>query len=390
MVNFKKIVAVLCSATMIVATPITAFAEGDTPPTIAAGTGNIVAYSATTVTVPTAVKVSFNPQGWKVYLDANDTTGTTDQIVSLNYAISSMATMDRKIAVSFEANATGTPATGKKAVEFVDTAAEAAPKTEQNPDGAAHDELKVYLAVAGGSAKVTTARDASSTAFGITDGVSNVTGALLADVVMTAATGGAQAFKTGETKTESAIAFTLGKGVYELKSDAHPSFDTTQAQFAAMVQPKTLGDIVGFTFTGAMNTDADWTKADLTAISITPTYEIDEADGTETAVTGGGYNQIIAGEVPATETTAAYDATAKQYKLTLPTAAASVEDITNLKVNGVAVAANSLNSGKDIVRVARPDVRTALTDETFDTVTDLTFTFTFGGVDYTATVGRDG
>lgn len=385
MVNFKKIIAVLCSATMIVAAPITAFAAD---PAISAGTGNIVAYSATTVTVPTAIKVSFNPQKWDIYLDAEDTTGTKAQIVSLNYAVSSMATMDRKIAVSFEASATGTPAEGKKAVEFVDSATKVAPKTDENPDGAAHDELKIYLAVAGGADKVTASRD--NTAFAITNGVSNVTDELLADVTMTPATGGAQAFKTGESKTESAIAFKLGKGEYELKSDAHPTFETTQTAFAEMVQPKTLGDIVGFTFTGAMNEDADWTKADLSAIAITPTYEIEEADGEETAVTGGGYNQIIAGEVPATETTAVYDATAKQYKLTLPTAAESVEDITNLKVNGVAVAANSLNSGKDIVRVARPDVRTALTDETFDTVTDLTFTFTFGGVDYTATVGRDG
>jgi len=389
MVNFKKIVAVLCSATMIVATPITAFAEGDTPPTIAAGTGNIVAYSATTVTVPTAVKVSFNPQGWKVYLDANDTTGTTDQIVSLNYAISSMATMDRKIAVSFEANATGTPATGKKAVEFVDTAAEAAPKTEQNPDGAAHDELKVYLAVAGGSAKVTTARDASSTAFGITDGVSNVTGALLADVVMTAATGGAQAFKTGETKTESAIAFTLGKGVYELKSDAHPSFDTTQAQFAAMVQPKTLGDIVGFTFTGAMNTDADWTKADLTAISITPTYEINEADGTETAVTGGGYNQIVANEVPPTEVTGSYDSTGMQYRINLAEAVTDVSDITNVKVDGANVAINGLNSAKDIIKIDRSAVKEATGDAWTD-ATEFTFTFTVDDVNYTCTIGKNG
>jgi len=385
MVNFKKAVAILCSATMIVAAPITAFAADD--PVIAAGTGNIVAYSATTVTVPTEIQVSFNPQKWPIYLDAEDTTGTKAQIVSLNYAVSSMATMDRKITVEFEASATGTAATGKKAVEFVDSASKAAPKTDQNPDGAGHDELKIYLAVAGGKDKVTKSRD--NTTFAITDGNSNVTDELLADVTMEAATGGVQAFTTGASKTETSIAFKLGKGEYALKSDAHPSFGTTQTDFAAMVEPKELGDIVGFTFTGAMNEDADWTKADLTAIAITPTYTIEEANGEETAVTGGGYNQIIAGEVPPTEVTGSYDSTNTQYRINLAAAVSDVSDITNVKVDGATVAINGLNGGKDIVKIDRSAVKEAV-GEAWTDATEFTFTFTVDDVNYTCTIGKNG
>jgi hypothetical protein len=398
MVNFKKIVAVLCSATMIVAAPITAFAE-DTPAVIAPGTGNIVAYSATTVTVPTTVKVSFNPQEWTIYRDADDTSAITDQIVSLNYAVSSMATMDRKITVSFTAAAPGTAVDGKLPVQFVDTADEAAPKTDENPDGAARNELKMYLAVVGAEDKVTTSRT-DNTAFAIdtsqTSGT-NITGALLADVLMTAKTTGAQVFKTttgdSGTATKADIAFKLGKGAYELKSDAHPTFATDQAAFAAMVQPETLGDIVGFTFTGAMNTDADWTKADLTAIAITPTYEVEEADGEETAVTGGGYNQIIAGEVPPTSVTVTYDSTNLRYEIALDAGlASSVSDITNLKVNGSAATASNINNAGTMLRVSRDNVKAALGTEAWNAVTatgNLTFTFTIGDVDYTGTVVRN-
>jgi len=390
MVNFKKVVAILCSATMIVAAPITAFAA-DTDPTSTAGTGNIVAYSATTVTVPTSIKVSFNPQKWDIYLDAEDTTGTKAQIVSLNYAVSSMATMDRKITVGFEASATGSGAADKKPVEFVDSADKAAPKTDENPDGAGHNELKIYLAVAGGTDKVTKSRD--NTAFAIADGNSNVDADLLADVTMTPATGGAQAFKTSGTKTETAIAFKLRKGAYAVKSTAHPTFETTQTEFAGMVEPSKLGDIVGFTFTGAMNEDADWTKADLTAIAITPKYTIEEANGEETAVTGGGYNQIIAGEVPPTEVTVTYDSTNLRYEIALAEGLAdSVDDITDLKVNGEDAEASNINNAGTMLRVSRDNVKAALGTEAWNAVTatgNLTFTFTIGEVNYTGTVVRN-
>lgn len=387
MVNFKKLVAILCSATMVIGASVTAFAADPPSPSSQPGTGNIVAYSIDTVTVPTTLKVSFNPQGWTIYRDDDDADGTTDQIVSLNYAVSSMATMNRKFTVSFEAS--GTPGSEGDPVVFVDSAEKAAPKTADNPDGAEFGELKLYLATAGGQALVTESRD--GTAFAVTDGETNITADLLADVTLAAATGGNQVFVAGEDKAESEIAFSLGKATYELKDDAHPSFDTTQDDFKEMVQPATLGEIVGFTFTGAMNTNADWTKANLSAIAITPTYEFDDADGTEEAITGGAKNQIkAAGAV--TAVTVTYDSTNLRYEIALEEGVISaLEDITSMKVNGETVAISNVNNAKTMVRVSRDNVKAALGDawNALTPTDNLTFTFTVGTTNYSGAVARN-
>lgn len=299
MVNFKKVVAILCSATMIVASPITAFAEDPaptTPATTTEGAGNIVAYSFETLTVPTAVKVSFNPQGWDFTIrgTGDDAVKSNSQIVSLNYGISSMATMNRKVTVSFAAE--GTAGDNGGDVIFVDSEEKATAKSAENADGAEFGEYKLYLAVAPAAAPVTKgykADDASEVAFEVdSEHKSTVTSALLSDVDMTAAEGGLQAFMPGDDDGNASIAYKLNKAVYELTADAVLDFGTTSADMADMVQPKTLGSIVGFKFVGAMNENADWTKAKLSAIKITPTYEVDDADGTETDYEGGGFNQI--------------------------------------------------------------------------------------------------
>lgn len=375
MVNFKKFVAVLCSATMVAATPLTAFASD---PSSTAADGNIIAFSAETVTVPTSIKVSFNPQEWDFKYDASSE-AVNDQIVSLNYGISSMATMDKKVNIEFEAS--GTEADGKDPIVFVDTAAKASAKSDTNTDGAEVGEFKMYLAVAGGGAAIAKSRD--NTAFAVANGASNVTAALLADVAMTAEDGGAQAFAAGgDGLASTSIAFTLGAAEYALKSGSTPMFDTTQTAFAAMVEAKELGDIVGFTFIGAMNKNADWTKANLSAITITPTYEFEDATGEETAVTGGAYNQIEAGAsaAAATSISGAYNSTSNAYVLTLP---AAVTAVTNLQVNGKAVSNFTMNSAKTKVTVAKPDVKTAMGDD-WATATDLTFTFTADGTNYSA------
>lgn len=381
MVNFKKFVAILCSATMVAAAPITALAAD---PSSTAATGNIIAFSAETVTVPTSIKVSFNPQEWEFAVDTS--TKVQDQIVSLNYGISSMATLDKKVSIEFEA--TGTAVDGKEAVVFVDSADKATAKSDSNTEGAEAGELKMYLAVAGGDAAIASSRGASSTTFAVSNGTSNVTADLLADVAMTAAEGGAQAFAAGgDGLASSAIAFSLGAAEYELKASTNPDFTTTQGDFAAMVQAKELGDIVGFTFIGAMNKNADWTKANLTAIAIEPTYEIEDATGEETAVTGGAYNQIEAGASAATDTTASYDSTNKVYIVDLAAAVSAISDVTNLKVNGVAVT-GTLNNNKNKVRINRADIKAALGDTEFQAATQFEITFTVSGVNYKATIAK--
>ena len=296
--NFKKVIAFLCSATLIAGSSITAFAAA---PSSTAGDGNIIAYGCETVTVPTAISVSFNPQGWDFVTRHTATpVKSTKQIVSLNYGISSMATLDKKINIEFAIE--GTEGTGTEKIEFVDAEEKAQAKTESNTDGAAPGEYKMYLAVAPASAAVTKGYETAfaDEAYTVTevtyaiaagdDGVKahNITAKSLADVDMTAATAGIQAFEDNK----ATIAYQLGAAEYELQTNKNPDFTTTQAQMAELVQPKTLGDITGFTFVGAMNPQVDWTKVNVTALKITPTYEIVDIDGTEEAIASAGYGQI--------------------------------------------------------------------------------------------------
>jgi hypothetical protein len=375
MVNFKKFVAILCSATMVAAAPITALASD---PSTTAATGNIIAFSAETVTVPTSIKVSFNPQEWEFAVDSS--TKVEDQIVSLNYGISSMATMDKKVSIEFEAS--GTAIDGKEPVVFVDSADKATAKSDTNTDGAEVGEFKMYLAVAGGDAVVTKSRGSSAVTFGVTNGAHNITADLLADVDMTAEDGGAQAFAAGgDGLASTSIAFTLGAAEYELKASTNPGFTTTQGDFAAMVQAKELGDIVGFTFIGAMNKNADWTKANLTAIAIEPTYEIEDATGEEEAVTGGAYNQIEADSAVAgvaevlTYNKIVYLALYGPSKATFSKAATSL--IVNTK--DVTAKATMING---VLAVKATDLAAA----GVDTSGTLAATYVVDGVTYTATL----
>jgi len=281
MYNFKKFMAIACSATMLVSTPLTAFA---TEPTTTAGTGTIYAYSVDTVTVPTSVKIAFNPMGLE--FDTGATEKVDDQIVSLNYGVASSSTNDRAVTVKFKAAATN--GTEGEDIVFVDDIKKAqAYAASTNEAGAKKGEYKVYLAVAASTAAPT---GADGTAFS-KDNVPDADD--LANVAMTAASEGLSAFEDGEN---AEIAYLLTKATYGLKAGENPSFDTTMNDFKGMMELKTLGGVVGFTFTGAMNPDADWTKAKASAVVITPTYKIEDATGEEELLDDeGGYQQIKAG-----------------------------------------------------------------------------------------------
>lgn len=394
--NFKRVLAFLCSATLIVGSSVTAFAEdpapasGTTPATTEAGAGHIVAYSVDTVTVPTAVKVSFNPQGWDFAIRGTGNAAVTsnNQIVSLNYGIASAATLDKKIKVSFTA-APAANATGTKDVVFVDSAEEAQAKSESNTKGAAPGEYKMYLAVAPSTAAVAAgyATDGTEKAFEVDSSkASTVTTALLGDVKMTAATVGAQAFK--DNKAE--ISYKLNKAVYALKDDAEINFATTD--ISNMFDTTTLGSIVGFTFVGAMNPNVDWTKAKVSAIAITPVYEVEDADGTETVITGDDapYN-VIGGTAAATEVQTSYDSSATTYSISLPdgTSISAVSDVTNLKVDGAAFTGTiNKNASGTKIKLTRDDVKTAATAAGTWSTGNLTITFTINGTNYTTSFNK--
>ncbi len=288
MKNFKKVIAVLCSATMILGSTMTAFAaDSDT----VAGDGNIIAFSVETVTLPMSVKVAFNPNGYKV-TPREGATPVTDQIVSLNYGIASTANKDRKITVSFTAEGVKADGhAGTNAVVFVDDIKKAQAKSESNADGAEYGEYKMYLAAVAASA----APEKQSGAFAVADFATDAiatTKAALADAKFTAAEKGEVAFADGEAE----MAFKLDKATYTQKTTGGDiTFATTQADVASKFDLTAFGTtgLVGFTFKGAMNPNVDWTKANITALKIQPEYEIEDADGTEVSLsTNGGLGQI--------------------------------------------------------------------------------------------------
>lgn len=476
---FKKFLTVLCSATLIASASVTAFAEA---PSTTGGAGNVIAYNFETVTVPTTIKIAFNPQELPITIGgtAEAPVTTTDKIVSLGYGIANKASTDKKVVVKFAANVV---AAGDEDpdVEFVDSTEAATAKSDSNASGAEAGEHKIFLYVTPATAEPTIndgSNSGAGAAFAVTTGedgakTENASAENLADVKMTAAAEAKGiAFAEGQNYDAFAnIGFALDKASYALKSGESIDFDTKQDEVADKLELTAFGttSITGFTFKGAMNGNTVWTEANIAAISITPIYSIDEK-GTEGSVadTHGmvtlaaaadvaepvapvttytvTYDANYTGADPATKTetvnigdaptgenktftregytqdgwldaadgdavdlstidaattvyanwvedvvelTAAYDSDNTQYRISLAAAVSAVSDITNFKVNGNTVTINSLNSAKDIIKVDRSAVKSAM-GAAWDSTTEFTFTFTVDGVNYTCTIGKNG
>ncbi len=259
---------------------------------------------------------------------------STDQVVSLNYGVVNKSTDAKTVKVDFAA--TYTAEDGKKAIEFVDSETKAQAYDEtNNADGAKAGEHKMYLAVASATALPTantyaktkdttidsgktyytkSGSDYTKVASPASDDIgtyyeattvigTEISAAELSDVTMTKATLGNQVFAKGSSnQAETSIAYSLGKATYALKDGETIDFTTTQADLANKLEISILGGVAGFTLTGAVNADADWSEADAASITITPTYTIATATGSEANVDSGAYNQVNLG--PALATTA--------------------------------------------------------------------------------------
>ena len=361
----KRVLGVAMSMVMLGGQVMPALANGaSTPPTTTGGTANILDYKIESVVVPTTLKITLNPKGYDIttkYVEATAYAANTvyytesggtyteatvadasafgtggpyytavksaDQVVSLNYGVANKSTGDKNVKVDFAVTYTATD--GKKAIEFVDSAAKAqAYNASTNAVGAKTGEHKIYLAVASASALPTantyvkttdTAVDASTTYYTKSGATytkvaspvvgdlgtyyeattaigTEITASELSDVTMTKATVGNQAFVKGATnKADASIAYKLGTATYALKKGEVIDFTTTQAQLANKLEMSAIGGVAGFTLTGVVNADADWSEADATAITITPTYTITNATGSEAAVDSGAYNQVNLG-----------------------------------------------------------------------------------------------
>lgn len=361
MSNFKKVLALVCSLSVVAASSVTAFADD---PTSTAGTANVLAYSLESVTVPTAIKVALNPQGYAVTTSGTGDTAVTStaQVVSFNYGIANLSTAAKDVKVSFAV--TGTSDASKTPITFVDTAAEA---TYGEGDTNAKDgELKMYLAIVGSSAAPQT-NEETPAAFAVTAKTGanehNATATNLANVKMTAATGGEVVFAKGDDYANAAIAFKLGQTTYAVQDGETVDWTTTQAQLSSKMEPTTLGDVTGFTIKGTMNTGADWTTADVSALTFTPTYSVTDVTGDEVATTGGGYKQIdvaaqVVAPVSGTGMTAS-ETTGVDYEATFTKGTAYDINFTGVTtatqantINGTYAASTNVAVGTDKVTIA--------------------------------------
>lgn len=289
-----------------------------------------------------------------------------DQVVSLNYGIANKSTGAKNVKVDFAATYTADTTAGKKAIEFVDSEAKAeAYDATNNADGAKTGEHKIYLAVASATARPTantyvktsdTAVDSNKTYYTksgsaytkVTTTVANdlktyyeatttigteITATELSDVTMTKATVGNQAFVKGATsQADTSIAYSLTAATYALKEGEVIDFDTTQTELAGKLEMSVLDGVAGFTLTGAVNADADWSQADASAITITPTYTITNATGSETAVDSGAFNQV---NLEPTLATTAYTTDASNTPITITVNNLGNETISSVvKVDG--------------------------------------------------------
>jgi hypothetical protein len=283
----KRITGLALSAMMVMSQVMPAMATDPTP-----AAGNVLAYTNNEILAPTAIKVSFNPQGYDVVVrgTGNDAVTKNSQIVALNYGFASNATNDMLAKVSFEASYEAGEG-AEKEIEFVSTIEEAQPKTEDNEDGAEKGELKVYLAVATNKTAINASLAADDATFEVDEnGASTATAALLCDVDMTAATDGNVPF----VDNKADVALKLAKATYTVEEDFEVTFETTQDDLDdhMILAEDGLGGIGGFTFVGAMNTDADWTKAKVEAISITPTFDLTTEATEDDEIIEGTYAQV--------------------------------------------------------------------------------------------------
>lgn len=262
----------------------------------------------------------------KITADVYTADTSVDQIVTFNYGLANKSTVARKITVKLDV-------TADENITFVDSADAARSKTDSDPGTAERGEYKVYLELipAKASTTPTTSTYAKATAYAdnttyYTRGDDNkytaaasvtadnfasgtyyvattaigteIQSSELGDITMTESED-AISFASGAGTTSGDVAFSLPKATWALKADQYLDLDTAAADVASKFEMTAVGGVSGFTISGTMNKNAEWSLLTTKTITITPTYVIADATGEEVAV-DTGLNQIKAeARVPA-------------------------------------------------------------------------------------------
>lgn len=257
--KMKKALAVALSAAMVMGMSLTTFAAEQEVSVDAP----IYAYDITNVIVPTNFQVAFNPNGLDVDKDGG-TTIVQDQIVSKNYGIINKSTKDKVITVSLT-------------VEDLNEGKITFAANPADVTSASADDYVVNLTVV--------PADATEVKVGATPASADLTttAADLADVSMTGATAKAKALVAGENDVD----FLLAKADYTGKVDLSTTTNNVADKFTLANLAAGGKGITAFTFSGAMNANADWTKL-TKGIKITAVYSNENAPAGAVAETGTG------------------------------------------------------------------------------------------------------
>lgn len=281
--KMRKMAAFAMAAAMAVSTPVGAAGSGSSGTVFSganatSGTSSHVFYrqNITTVVVPTALTVAFNPEGFNVDLGNGEI--VDDQVVSKSVAMVSEAIDDHKVGVSFAIKATGDK------LKFVTDPSKVNEGKDHNvllqlQVAGKDDTISVYSAA--GSATDTKSVSVSS-------GVLTVTPAQLSRAVMSGAasgTSGVVALTSGAKAN-----FLLGKANYDYKtivldgysgtnviSGTLESIGVSSAASGSAKEDWTYTGLTGFKFTGMLNKYAKWYEIGANdTISIVPTYSFEE------------------------------------------------------------------------------------------------------------------
>ncbi len=220
-------------------------------------------YDVLNVLVPTSYSVAFNPYGLDIRIGEEETSST--QVISRNYGIVNKSTRDKLVTVML----TVEDLNGGE-ITFVDSADEAL-----NAD---KDIFAVYLALV-------PADESEIMADGMVIG-KDITAESLAKVSMGKAEGRAAALKEG---TNQAV-FKLSGAEYGF-IDNEDKDAAVGGQGAGSLELISLAadgaGVTAFTFEGAMNPKADWTKL-VHGVKISVVYAYENTEGGETILEGTG------------------------------------------------------------------------------------------------------
>lgn len=274
--KMRRMAAIAMAAAMVTSTPVGASGSATAPQS--SGSVSKVYYkeNVTTVVVPTALTVAFNPDNLKVTYDGIEKTG---DIVSRPVAIVSEATKDKKVTVSFAVTASDSN------IKFVDSEAAANTGTDLN--------VCLQLAAAtDGSISIGSGAATSGTAIAVNSGTSgsetvytrSYTAGQLAKATITPAGSGTSGTVT--VKNGTAVGFKLDKAQYEYETINLDSGATNNNKATGTLSGLGTNGYSAFCFDGYLNDGADWYNVDNATITITPTYTITDAAATDTAITG--------------------------------------------------------------------------------------------------------